>query len=293
MLESKSITHQGLVRERNEDSLVNNESLGLWVIADGVGGNAHGDVASQLVVQTIERSVRQGADLGTALIKSNEVITSAVQRQPELVGMATTAVACHFHGHQFELAWVGDSRAYLIDSNGIYQLTRDHNRANQLLETGEIEADEFRDHPGQHELTQALGQMSLERIPKNLGELHEGDFLLLCTDGLTGVMTDEAIYKVVQESKTIDAAADVLLSEVLDGGAPDNVTFSLIQFCEETNKIKASDFKNVPQFTNNKLTIANNYRRPFDQNAYIKHCKKRPMLLALIIFSICFLLFFM
>jgi len=299
MLVFKSVCHQGLVRKRNEDNLVNNENLGLWVVADGVGGNVHGDVASQLAVQTIERKVRQGETLVDAITEANKAILFAESGHDEYAGMASTVVACRFDGHQFELSWVGDSRAYLLDSTGICQLTSDHNLANLLYQQGDIEASELRNHVGQHELTQALGQMSLDKLPKSLGELHEGDCLLLCTDGLSGVITDEDIYQLVMESSTLDSAGDALLEKVLTEGAPDNVTFSLIQFQEDERPIKASDFRAPPQFTGanfsnskpSKSKFFGSYRHPFDKKAYMRHLKSRPMLLMLIMLSIIFLLF--
>jgi len=275
MLESKSISHQGIVRERNEDSYINNESLGLWVVADGVGGNAHGDVASQLAGQTLERKVRQGSELSQAVLAADAAITEAVAGDENLFGMATTLVACRFDAyHQFQLAWVGDSRAYLIDHTGICQITSDHNQANNLFKMGVITAEEVPLHQGQHELTQALGQMTLEKVPMSLGELHDRDYLLLCTDGLSGVLNDQEIYRIIMQSNSVSEASDTMLERVLEGGAPDNVTFSLIQYQESTPEIKASDFE-MPS-----------YRLPFDRKSYLKHLNSRPMLLALILISI-------
>jgi len=284
MLESISLTHQGLVRERNEDSLICNESLSLWGVADGVGGNGHGDVASQLAAQTIERRVRQGCELGEALQEGNKALSLAIEGQGELAGMASTAVVCRFENHQFELAWVGDSRAYLLNNEGIYQLTTDHNVANDLFENGLIEQKALRLHPGQHQLTQALGQMTLGNVPVKIGELLDDHYLLLCTDGLTGVLSDEQIHQVVMSSNSLKSASDTLLQQVLDKGAPDNVTFALLKFHENKLKTKAS--------TSLRDSLYLNYRRPFDKDAYLKHCKSRPMLLFLVLLSIVTLIFF-
>ena len=164
-------------------------------------------------------------------MESDEAIIDAVSNDESLSGMATTVVACRFDAyHQFQLAWVGDSRAYLIDQTGISQITSDHNYANKLFELGVIEGKEVQAHSGQHELTQALGLMSLEKIPMSLGELHDEDYLLLCSDGLTGVVSNQEIYRIVKDSKSIKLACDALLARALEEGAPDNVTFSLIQY---------------------------------------------------------------
>jgi len=281
MLESKSISHQGLVRERNEDCYINNENLGLWVVADGVGGNGHGDVASQLATQSLERKVRQGSELSQGITEADAAIVDAVSNDASFAGMATTIVACRFDAyHQFQLAWVGDSRAYLLDQSGISQLTSDHNQANKLFGLGLINAEDVRTHPGQHELTQALGLMTLDKVPMSLGELHDKDYLLLCTDGLTGVVSDQEIYQIVMGSESIGKACEVLLARTLEEGAPDNVTFSLIQYQESAPKIKASDFQE------------SSYRLPFDQKPYLKHLSSRPMLLSLIFISMIVLFLF-
>jgi len=281
MLESESISHQGLVRERNEDSYINNESLGLWVVADGVGGNGHGDVASQLATQSLERKIRQGSELSQAIIEADAAIVDAVSHDENLYGMATTIVACRFDAyHQFQLAWVGDSRAYLLDQSGISQITSDHNQANKLYNLGVISEDEVQAHPGQHELTQALGLMMLDKIPMSLGELHDKDYLLLCTDGLTGVVSDQEIYQIVMGAESVSKACETLLARSLEEGAPDNVTFSLIQYQESAPEIKASDFQK------------SSYRLPFDQKPYLKHLSSRPILLLLVFVSMIILFLF-
>lgn len=281
MLESESISHQGLVRERNEDSYITNESLGLWVVADGVGGNGHGDVASQLATQTLERKIRQGSELSQAILEADTAIVDAVNSDESLKSMATTVVACRFDAyHQFQLAWIGDSRAYLLDQTGISQITSDHNQASHLLSIGEISQEEFQTHPGQHELTLALGLMNIDKVPMSLGELHDKDYLLLCTDGLTGVVSDDEIYKIVMRSVSKQAACEALLARVLEEGAPDNVTISLIQYNKAAPEIKASDFEEP------------SYRLPFDKQPYLKHLKSRPILLMLIFVSIILLFTF-
>lgn len=295
MLLSTSVCHLGLVRQRNEDSVIGNEDLGLWVVADGVGGNAHGDIASQLVVQTIERRIRQGKTLHDAVVDAHNAIISAIEGQPDLEGMATTVVASLFHGHQFELSWVGDSRAYLIDQEGISQLSSDHNYANELFQQGMISEDELQSHPGQHELTQAMGQLSLPKIPKVLGELHEGDILLLCTDGLSGPVSEDEIYRIVAANESIKKAGDALLEKALDEGAPDNIAFSLVRFQEDVKPIEKADFSaksNGKKTSYVRAKLEGSLRHPFDKRAYAKHLKGRKMMLALILMAIVFLVFF-
>jgi serine/threonine protein phosphatase PrpC len=279
MLDSKTISHQGLVREANEDSFAEDLIQGFWIVADGVGGNGHGDVASQMAVQTIERRLRHGARLIEAIVDANEVVTKAASDNPSLTGMATTVVACRFEAGHYEVSWVGDSRAYLINAEGIMQLSADHNLANDLYQRGEIGAEECEAHSGQHELTQALGQMNLDKIPKTIGELHDGDCLLLCTDGLSGVLNIEEISTLAHGRETLDRISEKLLDRVLEQGAPDNVTFSLIRYREDDTQIEAADFSKP------------SYRLPFDRKPYEKNAQKRPALLLIILLSLVFLFF--
>ncbi len=230
MLISNTISHQGLVRDRNEDSYISNANENIWLVADGVGGNTAGHIASQLSVQAIERKLRQGSSLLSAIMEANQDLLSAASQQPDLNGMATTIVATKFLGNQYELAWVGDSRAYLIDAEKIYLLSSDHNVANELYSKGEITKQELQYHPGQHELTLALGLGTLTDIPLKVGSLENGSILLLCSDGLSGVLSDEIIFKTVKSGHSLEQVSQTLLELVLNAGAPDNVTISLVQY---------------------------------------------------------------
>lgn len=233
MLISHTICHQGLVREQNEDSYFSSDKEGIWLVADGVGGNVGGHIASQLSVQTVERNLRQGESLAAAILAANQAVISAASQQQELNGMATTVVAAQIRDNKFQLAWVGDSRAYLIDSEYIHLLSADHNVAFELYSEGQITQQELRDHPGQHELTQALGLTELSNVAEAAGTLSDGAILLLCSDGLSGVLSDELIFEIVQRQPSLESASEVLLGRVIKAGAPDNVTFSLIQYISD------------------------------------------------------------
>ncbi len=278
MLESAVICDPGRVRESNEDSVLEQKQLGIWAVADGVGGNGHGDVASQLALQTIERRIRQGQNLLEAVEAANQSILEAIEQNPEFAGMATTLVVSRFEDMHFELAWVGDSRAYFVDSEGISQITADHNVANRLFDSGQIKAEEVASHPGQHELTQALGQMSLPQIPKSLGELHDGDYLLLCSDGLCGVVDDEAMYQAVMASKEPDKAVAQLLELALEAGGPDNISIALIRYHSQETSIHAHEFRSKGR------------RNRFDRRPYEEHRAQRPFLLGLILIAIVLLI---
>lgn len=242
MIKSASLSHQGLVRHQNEDSIVDDVPLGLWVVADGVGGNGCGEVASQIATQTVQRKVRQGERLVEATLMANRAIVEAAQQKIEYRNMATTVVACHVHGSAYEIAWVGDSRAYLLDAHHIGQLTADHNVAGELVAQGALRSDEASHHAGQHELTLALGHLGAKKPSVSVGELHHGEYLLLCTDGLTGVIPDAEIHQIVLASSSLQQAVQHLLDAVLARGAPDNVSVILLHYADARPRLQPSDF---------------------------------------------------
>jgi len=288
------------VRESNDDSVIANTDLGLFVVADGVGGNAYGDVASQVAVQTIEKQIRQGLTLTQAVLAANQSICQLQQNDAQMKEMATTVVACLVRGSHYEVAWVGDSRAYVISKSGIEQLTNDHNYANDLYEQGQISQEEAHSHPGQYQLTQALGQLSLQSIPTKSGVLLEGDYMLLCTDGLSGSLYENELFDVISQHASLKARADTLMQEVFNRGAPDNVAFALIQYqqrkksqSEHRGSLKQlkqdarpSQVERVKRQVNR---LGRSLRQPFNQSAYWKHLALRPILLAMIFASITFL----
>ena len=238
MLKSKTVCHQGLVREQNEDNYVSNLNESFWVVADGVGGNAGGSIASQLAVQSVERHLRQTRNLVDAIVYANDAISTMATKQPELCGMATTIMVAQFNDSDFELSWVGDSRASIIDDDSIRQLSSDHNFANELFLQGDISEKEVATHAGQHELTQALGQLSLPDIPVIQGTLNEGSSLLLCTDGLSGVLTDSEILNVFDSYASLEEISSTLLTKVLAAGAPDNITFTIVSRDSVPSKVE-------------------------------------------------------
>jgi protein phosphatase len=192
--------------------------------------------------------------------------------------MATTIVACQVQRNHYEIVWVGDSRAYLIDQNGISQLTSDHNVANALVDQGVLSHADAQRHPGQYELTQALGHMSNDKPSLCLGELHDGEWLVLCTDGLSGVISDQMIHRIVKMAVSLPDACQELLSAVLGAGAPDNVSFILLRYREERSCIRSSDFDDHRSF-----------RLPFDSSRYFEHARSRPWLIVMIFAALVFL----
>lgn len=205
-----SATDIGKVSARNEDSYLVDLSIALWIVSDGLGGHERGDVASRIAVDTIANAVRGGATLVEALTKAHEAVLAHGG------DMAATAVVLKLDGNQYEIVWVGDSRAYLFHE-GLHQLTRDHTYIQRLVDEGEMTAEEAQHHPERSFLTQALGSKGGIAPETVSGKLNHGDKIMLCSDGLTDEV-DEA------EILAIGADAARLVQAALNHGGRDNVT---------------------------------------------------------------------
>lgn len=232
MIEFGHLTHAGLRRELNEDTYYGDSELGLWLVADGMGGHEYGEVASALARETIVREVREGTPLATAIRIADEEIIRISQRRQDALPMGTTVVAAKVNGNRFEVAWVGDSRVYLWRDNQLVQLSQDHSYVQELIAKGAITHEQARSHPHRNVVTQALGvtDPSSLNVETMTGELRPGMQLLLCSDGLTEEVDDRSIATVLSH---IDCSAqecvDELVAAALDGGGTDNVTVVLVR----------------------------------------------------------------
>ena len=232
MIEFGHLTHVGLRRELNEDSYYGDSALGLWLVADGMGGHEYGEVASALARETIVRETRDGTPLIQAIrIADEEIIRTSRQRRDALP-MGTTVVAARVNGNRFEVAWVGDSRVYLWRDEQLVQLSKDHSYVQELIASGAITREQARSHPHRNVVTQALGVTD----PRNLnvatvaGEMLAGMQLLLCSDGLTEEVEDEQIARVLSlRDRSAQECVDTLVAAALDSGGSDNVTAVLIR----------------------------------------------------------------
>lgn len=232
MIEFGHLTHVGLRRELNEDSYYGDSALGLWLVADGMGGHEYGEVASALARETIVRETRDGTPLIQAIrIADEEIIRTSRQRRDALP-MGTTVVAARVSGNRFEVAWVGDSRVYLWRDEQLVQLSRDHSYVQELIASGAITREQARSHPHRNVVTQALGVTD----PRNLnvatvaGEMLAGMQLLLCSDGLTEEVEDDQIARVLGlRDRSAQECVDTLVAAALDSGGSDNVTAVLIR----------------------------------------------------------------
>ncbi|MBI4914127.1 MAG: Stp1/IreP family PP2C-type Ser/Thr phosphatase [Acidobacteria bacterium] len=238
----------GCVRKHNEDSLHLDPGLGLFVVADGLGGHAAGEVASRIVVDRVASFVSQtiekdrtwpleydvnlsydGNRLKVALLLSDQAIAEDIRNNPERETMGSTVVAGLFHGSKVTLAHVGDSRAYRIDPEGIVQLTRDHSWVAEQVANGILTPSEARIHPFRNVITQALGNGGELDVAIQEFELGEMDRLLLCSDGLSGMINDSEIFEIVHQSASLDEAVDQLIEAAKENGGEDNITVILVR----------------------------------------------------------------
>jgi serine/threonine protein phosphatase PrpC len=220
-------THTGLVRGLNEDSLLALPKFGLWAVADGMGGHEAGEVASGIAVREIASSIEQGIPLPKAIEAAHRAIQTAALQGEGAANMGSTVVATKLDGLHYEIAWVGDSRAYLWNGM-LHQLTTDHSYVQLLLKAGLISESEIIGHPSRNIITQALGAGGSDNANIQVdivsGVLGERDTLLLCSDGLSGEVTDEGIGAILAETTDAQIRVDHLIAAALKAGGKDNIT---------------------------------------------------------------------
>ena len=249
-LEVASLTDVGCQRENNEDSFLYWEPEAdaelqrkgrLAVIADGMGGYEGGQEASRLAVETVRDVYNDvvGDDPHAALLeafaRAHEKIQAHAVQHPELHGMGTTCTALVIRDRQLYFAHVGDSRLYLVRGGiNITRLTRDHSYVGRLVETGIVRAEDAEKHPQRHILTAALGagiEVAVQSGQQGMA-LQEADHLLLCTDGLWGVVSDQELESAVKSATPAECCA-ALVKLALQRGGPDNITVQVLRVLPE------------------------------------------------------------
>jgi protein phosphatase len=223
-------THVGR-RPTNEDAFLVDERLGLFVVADGMGGHQAGEVAAGMAVKTIRevvagRNEAAGAQLlDSAVRQANEDILSAADELTGHAGMGTTVVAALVVDHTATYTGVGDSRIYLWRGEELTQLTHDDTWiANVLPEGGSIDRADLQHHPMRHVLTKVVGLRDDLELSVDHVDLRAGDVMLLCSDGLHGCLSDGRIAAAFQGERDVKGIVDRLIAEAVDGGGTDNVT---------------------------------------------------------------------
>ena len=243
-----ALTDPGRRRENNEDSYCVREDLGLFLVADGMGGHVAGEIASRLAVEEIERLVaatapagpqpedarapdasgKPGDRLTAAFAQANRKLADRMDEDASLHGMATTAVAVLADGQAVAVAHVGDSRAYRYRSQRLARLTRDHSWVEEQIRAGVLTPDAARRHPWRHVVTRAIAGM--DDVDAEVADLvlEPGDRVLLCSDGLTAVVPDAGIAAMLREARPPVDLCGTLVSRANAAGGPDNVTVVLI-----------------------------------------------------------------
>lgn len=223
-------THIGYVRDHNEDGYLASPELGLWVVADGMGGCVDGEVASAIVIEHIEKCVRDGVHIEQAIAISHQAVLDAPLAGRGTAGMGSTVVGVLIRKGWYQVAWIGDSRAYMYSHHGLNQLSCDHSYVQELVNTGEITREEAALHPYRSLLTRCIG--GNDPAPVEVGMV-SGDFLksqsiLLCSDGLNGEVPDEEIRMVFDDGLNDQETANHLVEAALAHGGSDNVTAIVI-----------------------------------------------------------------
>ena len=234
----------GFVRAINQDAFTTVDPLGLWAVADGMGGHAGGEVAAQTAIASIKAQAELSAEIlrkgnglpsefvADLIMQAHRAIQERVKLEPSLKGMGTTVVLLLIHSLPTltaHVAHLGDSRAYLFRSGALTLLTRDHTLIEKYLERGILTHETARMHPERHVLTQALGISSPPRPSISSHPLERDDLLLLCSDGLTKMLEDDDIRDICTHAQGDPIrTCDALINESLDRGGTDNVTVVVI-----------------------------------------------------------------
>ena len=248
-LEATGLTDVGLLRRHNEDSLFVDADLGLFVVADGLGGHAAGEVASKIVVDQIAKFIEQSANLEitvpiglcnnlslngnrlkVAIQLSDKAITENILLYPERDTMGSTVVACLIEGNRVALAHVGDSRAYQLTEHAIRQLTKDHSWIAEQVASGVLTLEEAKRHPFRNVITQALGNGSELEVEVQEFEIADSEAILLCSDGLSGMVPDDQILAIFNQAPDSKSAARDLVAKAIENGGEDNVSVIVIKY---------------------------------------------------------------
>ncbi len=227
-------THVGLVRSNNEDTFLADPELGLWLIADGMGGHDAGEVASGIVKESVHKSIQEDQELSVAIAKSHEDVKQAAAQNIGSPNMGTTIIALQHFSDRYKIAWVGDSRAYCWDplQASLSQLSRDHSYVQALFDAGSITLEEMHNHPQKNVITQSLGVAELEGVMVDTAEFswQAHQRIILCSDGLSDLLTDQEIANICRkhQGKDEQTLVDSLVEAALERGGTDNITVEVI-----------------------------------------------------------------
>ena len=225
---------KGKVRKHNEDAMLVRPEAGLWVVADGMGGHSAGDVASQMIVNSL-RDVQAGNklnnyinDIEDRLLAVNKHLLDKAQQSTKSITIGSTVVAMLAYGKYCVYIWAGDSRLYRLRNRQIRQMSADHSQVELYVEQGLISREEALVHPHGNMITRAVGASNELYLDMDIQELAHQDRYLLCSDGLTKHVTDMEIQDILNKG-TPQESCKTLINQTLERGAVDNVTVVVIE----------------------------------------------------------------
>ncbi len=231
-------TDVGVVRSGNEDAFLMVPDHGLFIVADGMGGHAAGEVASHMAVDIVGRALEQVAGLPDAeaaeiirqgIIEANGQIFQRTLVEQDKRGMGTTATAMVLNGPRYLVGQVGDSRAYVLREGQLYQITKDHSYVQEQVDAGYLTPEQARTHPYSNVITRCVGANS-DVVPDiYVGALRSGDVFLLASDGLTGMLEDHEVLTVMSSDRSPGDLVDTLIAEANRRGGLDNVTVIIVR----------------------------------------------------------------
>jgi serine/threonine protein phosphatase PrpC len=254
MVQSVGLSDPGLVRTSNQDRILVDDALGLYLIADGVGGQSHGDTAAEMAVSSGQYFIRATLDsldatwpfgydvdrsmnenrLMTAIQLANREICNLKSKSSEHAGASSTIVGVIVGGARATVGNVGDSRVYLMRDNVLKQLTIDDTWVGQLIRSGALTDAQAKNHSMRNVVTQAMGLESIE-VHTCEEDLKEGDLLLLTTDGVHGVLEHPALCSMLSSCRNLEDGAKRMIEAALDQGGPDNASCILLRYSEGKN----------------------------------------------------------
>jgi serine/threonine protein phosphatase PrpC len=236
MLEAYGVSDPGCVRLNNEDYFISDIESGIFILADGMGGANAGEYASRLSSERLYKyllnSTNQtaGEMLEQGFLEANFAVRQAAQTNPEMEGMGTTlVVACGVGESKLQIASVGDSRAYLSSQGELSLLTQDQTWVAEVGARLGLSDEALKKHPMRHVLTMAVGSTEDLRISSSIVEMKPGDSVLLCSDGLHGVVDEKLLSETLNSEKTLPEKCHYLVEAAKNEGGPDNVTVVLIK----------------------------------------------------------------
>lgn len=242
LLEAYSVTDIGRKRQLNQDYVFSSaKPMGnmpnLFIVADGMGGHNAGDYASKCTVETVVGEIRNSFEKNPTIIvqkaiqTANTKIRELAASDENLFGMGTTLVVATIIGKYLQVANVGDSRLYLIGKQGIRQVTRDHSLVEEMIRLGGLSREDARKHPDKNIITRAIGAKDEVEAEFFTEELELGDIILMCSDGLSNMLEDKEIEKIIQneELKEMTQKAEALINAANNNGGKDNIAVVLVK----------------------------------------------------------------